>query len=64
MAIIFIRTGYHKLYKDCDSDFSEKVNLKEHTEPVHIKKKLNKISICDYDYSQKSELLKDLDSVH
>ena len=38
MPIIFMRTGYHKTYKDCNPDFSETVNLKEHTEPVHIKK--------------------------
>ena len=37
-----MKTGCHKTCQSCDYDFSEKVNLKEHTEPVHIKKRLNK----------------------
>ena len=38
-----MKTGCHKTCQSCDYDFSEKVNLKEHTEPVHIKKRLNQV---------------------
>ena len=38
--------------------------MKEHTKPVHIEKRLNKISICDHAYSQKSEMWKHHESVH
>jgi len=53
-----------KTCKSCDYDFSEKVNMKEHTEPLHIEKRLNKISICDHAYFQKSEMRKHHESVY
>ena len=48
-----MKKGCRKSFQSCDYDFSEKVNLKEDTEQVHIKKRLNNSSICDHGYSQK-----------
>ena len=53
MPIIFMKKGCHKTYLSCDFDSPEKVNLKEHVQPVHMKKRLNNSSICDHSYSQK-----------
>jgi len=55
VLVFLVKTGCNKICQSCHYDFSEKVNLREHTEPIHIEKRLNKISICDYAYSQKSE---------
>ena len=38
--------------------------MKEHNEPLHIEKRLDKISICDHAYFQKSEMWKHHKSVH
>ena len=53
MSIIFMKTGGNKTCQSCDYDFSEIVNMKEHTKPVHIEKRLDKIYICDHAYIQK-----------
>ena len=64
MPIIFMRKGCHKTFQSCLYYFSEKVNLKEDTEQVHIKIRLNNSSICDHGYSQKSGTEKHLEFVH
>ena len=67
MSIFFMKTGCHKTCQSCDYDFSEKVNLKEHTEPVHIKKRLNQVhgnitscncSTCGQNFTLKCTLIK------
>ena len=60
----FLKDRMSKTCKSCDYDFSERVNMKEHTEPLHIKKRLDKISICDHAYFQKSEMWKHHKSFH
>ena len=64
MPIIFMKKGCRKSFQSCDYDFSEKVNLKEDTEQVHIKIRLNNSSISDHGYSQKSGTEKHLEFVH
>ena len=38
--------------------------MKEHTEPLHVEKKSDKISICDHACFQKSEMWKHHEYVH
>ena len=56
-----MRTRCHATSKNCEYDSFEKVTLKEHGKPVHIKKRLNNSSICDHCYSQKYEMQKHLE---
>ena len=67
MPIIFMKKGCRKSFQSCDYDFSEKVNLKEHTDPVHIKKRLNQVhgnitscncSTCGQNFTLKCTLIK------